>query len=239
MLASASLDGTARIWRTDNAQSILTLEGHRGAVESVAFNDKGDQVVTGGADGNVGVWDPVSGRQLAMLPRHSDLVNKVQFSSGDHPRILSASDDTTVRIYDCDTCGSFDELNQRATRLLATDEAAAPHPAVGTCYERFFFQDPKQVSCTNPHLDEVFAVLTYSAPDDASLPPNLGQWAYTQCTGARYKNYRGKANTDDFDYYPQWSVPGPADWDLGQRTLVCVISPIDGMNHAQSARVAR
>ena len=65
---SASLDGTARIWRADDDSSVVTLEGHHGAVMSAAFDDRGSLVATGGKDGAIGVWDAGTGRQLAMIP---------------------------------------------------------------------------------------------------------------------------------------------------------------------------
>jgi WD40 repeat protein len=233
-LVSASLDGTARIWRTDDDHSVATLEGHHGAVMAAAFDDRAGRVVTGGIDGAVGVWDATTARQLAMMPRHTDTVNNVQFSPGDHPRILSASDDTTVRVLDCDTCRPLDELRRRATQLLAADERAnSRRPAVGECFPQFAkYQEP--VDCTSPHRDEVFAVLTYPTSDQEPSPADLTTWARGQCTGEPYSRYRGEE--DRSEYYTWWSVPRSLEWDLGQRSVVCVLTPRDQQDRTQPAR---
>lgn len=232
-LVSASLDGTARIWHTDADNSVTTLEGHHGAVMAAAFDDQADRVVTGGIDGAVGVWDAATGRQLAMVPRHTDAVNDVQFAPGGDPRILSASDDTTVRILDCDTCRPLDELRQRAGQLLAADERAASRPpAAGQCFPQFA-RNQEPVDCTSPHRDEVVAVLTYTASEQEPSPADLTAWARDQCTREATPRYIGP--DDGSEYYTWWSVPRSLEWDLGQRRVVCVLTPRDQQDRTQPA----
>lgn len=163
-------------------------------------------------------------------------MNSAKFSPGDQPRILTASDDTTVRILECNTCGPLDELRQRAKNLLTADErAASQRVAVGQCFPGLsLYQDP--VNCTSPHQDEVFAVLNYSTPDDASFPADLNGWAHDQCTGSRYRAYRGQATTDDSEYYTRWSVPRSLEWDLGRRSVICVLTPRDHQDRTQAAK---
>ena len=237
-LVSASLDGTVRIWRTDNDRSVITLEGHSGAMLSATFDDQGSRVVTAGQDGTIGVWDAATARQLALIPRHTDTVNAAQLSSGEHPRIVSASADTTVRIDTCDTCEPLDQLRQRAKQLIAADGRTVPPQAtVGECFPTFS-QHQQRVDCRSPHRDEVFAMLTYSAPTDATLPTDLNQWAHDQCTGDLYTHYRGEAYSDSAAYDAWWYVPSSLEWDLGQRGVVCVLTPRDLLNRAQSAKAS-
>ena len=192
--------------------------------------------MTGGQDGSIGVWDAASARQLAMLARHADTVNTAQLSAGEHRRILSASDDTTVRILDCGTCGPLDELRERAKRLLAGDERIAPQrAAVGQCFP-VFSTSQEPVDCRNQHRDEVFAVPTYAAVKDAPLPPDLNDWAHDQCTGDLYRRYRGQVYTDSAEYDTWWYVPRSLEWDLGQRSVVCVLTPRDLRDRTQSAK---
>jgi WD40 repeat protein len=239
LLVSASLDGTARIWRTDNDRSVITLEGHRGAMQSATFNDQGDRVVTAEQDGTIGVWDTATGRQLALIPRHTDTVNAAQLSSGEHPRIVSASADTTVRIDTCDTCEPVAQLRRRAQKLIAADgRTVPPHTTVGECFPTFSpHQQP--VDCPSPHRDEVFAMLTHPAPADATLPADLNQWAHDRCTGQPYTEYRGEAYSDSAAYDAWWYVPSSLEWDLGQRGVVCVLTPRDLLNRTQSAKASR
>ena len=235
-LVSTSLDGTARIWRVKDGTLLLTLPSHQGAVTAAAFDDSGHRVVTGGADGAVTVWDADAGHPLATLTRHTDVVNNVQFSGGPDPRILSSSDDSTVRISDCEPCQPLNEVRAQAEQLLSADRRTIPQAGAGECFRQFLpYQQP--VDCHNPHRDEVYAVLTYPASDDASYPStSLYDWAWKECGGEAYREYRGRSSDDDPDYDISWSGPGSGDWDAGLRTVVCVLTTADGTNRTQSAR---
>ena len=73
-LASASADGTIKLWHVERAQDILTLRGHTGAVQCVAWSFDGQKLVSGGADGTVRIWD---GTPLVVPPpAHPTIVTK-------------------------------------------------------------------------------------------------------------------------------------------------------------------
>ena len=170
-----------------------------------------------------------------MLTRHSGYVNHVEFASGAIPRILSASDDTTIRITTCDTCAPLDDLRRRAEQILSADEQATLQSvAAGQCYPQFS-EHQKPVDCASRHRDEVFAVLPYPAPADAPLPAQLEAWASDECRGA-YEKYRGVDYTADDEYYPWWTTPRSVEWDLGQRNAICVLTPRDLQYRMASAR---
>jgi WD40 repeat protein len=120
-LLSASLDGTARVWRTSDGKQLYALQGHHGAVLSARFDVTGDRVVTGAIDGYVSVWDSATQHVLATYPAHAQTVNHVELSADAPQRILSASDDSTVRTFECDACGPLDALRDRARQLTAAD----------------------------------------------------------------------------------------------------------------------
>ena len=116
-IVTASNDRTARIWdwrRPDEPLAVLT--GHDGSLTGASFDAQGHRVVTGASDGVIGVWD-AAGRNLAFLGPHSDSVNSAVFSP-DGRLILTASDDQTVRISTCETCGSLAELQDLAAQRL-------------------------------------------------------------------------------------------------------------------------
>ena len=71
-IATASHDGTARIWDAATLQSTAVLSGHAGHLNRVAFI--GDRVVTAGDDATVRVWDAASGREQRALSEHSGAV---------------------------------------------------------------------------------------------------------------------------------------------------------------------
>jgi len=78
------------------------LQGHTGAVRSVALTSDGRRVVSGSSDGSVRLWEIESAIERAVLRGHEGAVNGVAVSS-DGLRIVSASQDKTVRIWDTGT----------------------------------------------------------------------------------------------------------------------------------------
>lgn len=59
IFASASLDGTVKIWHLESPQADLTLEGHEKAVNCVSFypTENKPYLLSGGDDGLVKIWD--------------------------------------------------------------------------------------------------------------------------------------------------------------------------------------
>jgi WD40 repeat protein len=60
-LATASADGTARIWDPVTGTQRHTLTGHTDAVREVAIAPDGSWLATASADGTARIWDPVTG----------------------------------------------------------------------------------------------------------------------------------------------------------------------------------
>jgi WD40 repeat protein len=68
-----------------------TLRGHTGAIHAVAISPDGEQMVTGGADGQLLLWDAHSGQPLESFAVRSSAVNAVAFSP-DGAWLATASD---------------------------------------------------------------------------------------------------------------------------------------------------
>jgi WD40 repeat protein/serine/threonine protein kinase len=102
-VASASLDGTIKVWDSASGQELLTLKGH-GMEGDVCFSPDGTRLASasneaGNNPGDVKVWDSTSGQELLTLKGHTGPVYGVRFSP-DGTRLASASTDQTVKVWD-------------------------------------------------------------------------------------------------------------------------------------------
>jgi WD40 repeat protein len=70
-IATASKDGTARLWNVETAESIHVLRVQYGQIGTIAFSPDEALLVTGSSDATARVWDVSTGRQLAILSGHS------------------------------------------------------------------------------------------------------------------------------------------------------------------------
>ncbi|MGP4022322.1 nSTAND1 domain-containing NTPase [Actinomadura sp. 3N407] len=100
-LASASDDGTVRVWDVASRTRIALLRGHGDKVWSVAWSPDGTRVASACQDGDVRIWD-VSEGTAATLSGHESWVRDVAWSP-DGTRIASGSDDRTIRVWDAVT----------------------------------------------------------------------------------------------------------------------------------------
>ncbi|WP_448267427.1 nSTAND1 domain-containing NTPase [Nostoc sp. DSM 114159] len=102
ILASASDDGTVKLWDTDSGREIKTLQGYTSGVNSVSFSPDGQTLTSGSLDGTVKLWNKDSGKEIKTLKGHTHPVYSVSFSP-DGKTLASASDDGTVKLWDTDS----------------------------------------------------------------------------------------------------------------------------------------
>jgi WD40 repeat protein len=88
-----------KVWDAGSGHELLTLMGHTGPVNSVAFSPDGKRLASASSDQTVKVWDAGSGHELLTVKGHTVEVSSVAFSP-DGRRLASASWDKTVKIWD-------------------------------------------------------------------------------------------------------------------------------------------
>ncbi len=95
LVATASTDGTARIWESATGDLVADLRGHGAAVESIAFSSRGRYVTTVGADLTIRLWD--LGAERTLRGSHS-VVGVAVAASGS--RVAVAEEDGALSIRD-------------------------------------------------------------------------------------------------------------------------------------------
>jgi WD40 repeat protein len=78
-LASASWDGTVKLWDAGSGKALQTLKGHSGWVSAVAFSPDGKTLASASRDKTVKVWDAGSGKALQTL-KTDPAVQKLWFN---------------------------------------------------------------------------------------------------------------------------------------------------------------
>jgi WD40 repeat protein len=93
---------TAKIWDTGTGQLLLTLKGHRSAIQCFTFSPDSRRILTGSDDHTAKLWETATGRELLTLKLHQDGVMAARFSP-DGQRIGTASYDGLARLWDAAT----------------------------------------------------------------------------------------------------------------------------------------
>jgi WD40 repeat protein len=103
-MASASLDGTVKVWDAASGNKVLDLAGHKAPVRTVAYSPDGKWLASGGEDNAIRLWDARTGKELSVLRGHSGFVTGVAFGP-DGRHLASCSEDCTVRLRELTTEG--------------------------------------------------------------------------------------------------------------------------------------
>ena len=89
-LASASIDGTVRLWNPNTGEQEATLD-HESPVLDIAFSPEGDVLASANINGSVRLWDPDT-RTVRALLGHGSPVTTVAFGRDKHSAITGSRD---------------------------------------------------------------------------------------------------------------------------------------------------
>jgi WD40 repeat protein len=112
----------AHLWQWPAArEESPPFMGHDGIVNSVALTSGGDWLVTASDDLTARVWEVTTRAQVAVLDGHAARVVTARFGAGPVPRVITASEDGTARVYVCEVCASIAQVRQLAEQRLRRD----------------------------------------------------------------------------------------------------------------------
>ncbi|SCV73015.1 BQ2448_6940 [Microbotryum intermedium] len=167
-LAGGTLDGRIFLWETSSGSLLLTIDAHYRAISVLEFSSDDAALVSGSEDSGVSIW--AMGRLLsaslrnpptpfATLSDHTLPITSIAIGLGSFPkcRIMTASLDSTVKIWDISTCPSI---------LLATFSFPSPIELLAwDPFERYFFASgPNPASPSNSTKYRVVKVPLYETP---------------------------------------------------------------------------
>ncbi|NXD21064.1 DAW1 factor, partial [Spelaeornis formosus] len=80
LLATGSMDTTAKLWDLEKGEEVATLNGHSAEIIALSFNTTGDRIITGSFDHTVAVWDVGTGRASSSCFINQLDIDKVNYS---------------------------------------------------------------------------------------------------------------------------------------------------------------
>jgi WD40 repeat protein/serine/threonine protein kinase len=102
-IATASQDGTAKIWDINTGIELLTLTGHSDEVIGIDFNSDGTRLATSSYDGTTKVWDANSGEEILTFTGHVGPVVSAYFNPDGTRLVTNGLYDGMVIVWDTNT----------------------------------------------------------------------------------------------------------------------------------------
>ncbi|NWR05105.1 DAW1 factor, partial [Paradoxornis webbianus] len=139
LLATGSMDTTAKLWDVEKGEEVATLNGHSAEIIALSFNTTGDRIITGSFDHTVAVWDVGTGREqnlLINMPTNNNATEKCSVPclcvqlwdavTGTHIATLAAHSKEVL-----DVC--FDYAGQRIATASADGSARVYNAGTKQC----------------------------------------------------------------------------------------------------------
>jgi WD40 repeat protein len=115
----AAISAGERLVRVYDAETLrrLAVLRHENEVLEASFDRGSRLLLTVGDEDTAHLWDARSGRLITSVDGHSDTISAAHVSP-DGRRIVTASDDGTALVHDCDECLPYDDLLDLARRRV-------------------------------------------------------------------------------------------------------------------------
>ncbi|MGI8905110.1 MAG: WD40 repeat domain-containing serine/threonine-protein kinase [Candidatus Sumerlaeaceae bacterium] len=119
-LASASNDGSARIWDVNSGRELQRIGAHNSSVRRICWSPDGKRLATAAADHTAVLWDAASGKHLHSLPQHGGPVEDIHFTSaGD--QLATLASDAHLRFFDVASGQLKRDIDLQSDRAFAFD----------------------------------------------------------------------------------------------------------------------
>eukprot|EP01022_Parablepharisma_sp_SALTPOND_P004541 TRINITY_DN120489_c0_g1_i1.p1 TRINITY_DN120489_c0_g1~~TRINITY_DN120489_c0_g1_i1.p1 ORF type:complete len:610 (-),score=78.81 TRINITY_DN120489_c0_g1_i1:2913-4742(-) len=99
IVATASDDGTWKVWNLATGEKLISVEGHNDWIGGVDFHPSGSHLAMCGGDCTVKVWDFVNSCYSHVFKEHKQPVWSVKFHDTGH-FVLTACMDSTMKLFD-------------------------------------------------------------------------------------------------------------------------------------------
>jgi hypothetical protein len=196
----------------------------------------------------------VATKYVQNLERARDAYRRAQQDVAKAPKASSAALAKSLRAIDAKLTDAtsnlgdpIETLNANSTLAHAVQSEASRAPVldawrppttsglkVGVCATN----DESEISCSEPHTDEVSLVTSYPAGPTAPWPGNdvMSAFADSTCSQA-FTNYMGRSPQDSTRFNYGWFNPNSgSDWNSGDREVVCTVEMADQSKSTGSAK---
>lgn len=116
--ATASSDGTIKVWDARTGQVLYTIVGHEGGVKAISFNPNGGEFATAGQDKTARVWTVDPGLTSRVLTGHSASITGIIINHDGTQTVTSSG--SGVRVWDLaggEELLRFDDHNGRVNNI--------------------------------------------------------------------------------------------------------------------------
>lgn len=195
-------DGSIRIWDARTSTAIISFNGHKSAVTTLAFDQSGVRLASGAKDTDIVIWDLVSETGLFKLRGHKGQVTGLQFlhpgaapqedgeeveMDTDQAFLLSTSKDALIKIWDISTQHCIE------THIAQTN---------GECWA--LGVSPDGSGCITAGNDGELKVWAIDLPGLRQAGASVGEAAEQRYLTARGTLYRsGKDRTQGISFHPK------------------------------------
>jgi U3 small nucleolar RNA-associated protein 12 len=196
-------DGSIRIWDGRTSTAIISFNGHKSAVTTLAFDQTGVRLASGSKDTDIVVWDLVSEVGLYKLRGHKGQITGLQFI---HPGAAVAQEDEEEAELDADQAFLLSTSKDALIKIwdISTQHCIETHIAQtnGECWA--LGVSPDSSGCITAGNDGELKVWAIDLPGLRSVGFSVGEAVEQRYLTARGTLYRsGKDRTQGISFHPK------------------------------------